>query len=79
MPHTISKPPLSLSPFLHTPAGFKCPMYYGWGEEKKKNTVPVIYMIHEITGKARLKWSNKACGHKYRERERKKSCRGHVS
>lgn len=38
MPHTISKPPLSavffpsLPPlcFLHTAAGFRCPMYYGW-------------------------------------------------
>lgn len=48
-------------------------MYYGWEEEKKvKNNVPVICMTHEITGQERLKWSNKACGHKGGEEEGRK-------
>lgn len=82
MPHTISKPPLSsslsLSLFRRTPAGFKCPMYYGW-EGEIKNNVPVICMTHEITGQERLKWSKKACGHKSGEEEGRKNDRDPTS
>lgn len=66
MPHTISKPPLS-PPFflarslcfLHTPAGFRYPMYYGW-EKINRMRQPFIWHTCEITGQERLEWSNRA-------------------
>lgn len=84
MPHTISKPPLSrslsLSLSTHT-SGIQMP-YVLWMEgEQNKQNVPVIHMTREITVQERLKWSNKAGGHKRGggELKKKKQKRSHVS
>lgn len=85
MPHTISKPPLSLSHSLslsfctHQRDSNALCIMDGGGENKQN--VPVIYMTREITAQERLKWSNKARGHKWGGGDffLKKQKRSHVS